>query len=1018
MDHGNTTKESGIHSVVAFEYADATVREGATGFIADDVNKVAKQLDDGSLWVLTDPVGAIWEPIGGSPTTFDGLVHSIAVDVASLHGTPSTTTTVLPGKIRDYGTGIRIGEVWMSGDTPQDQVIDIFAVTTQYFVVARSTGVLIVPAHDYVYLTPEEQTTPPRSMSLPGGAAAGVVICAAYDGVKYVWLAGIQDPTNPYTSPMTLWKFDAVTLEFVATYDVPRQAPNDSSPSSLYAGYDGYIYLGATNFGYGYSAVLYVFDEANLYWQPYQGVVPNSSPLQGTPLCMDGKYLWAYADAGSSKFLRRFDVSKPVYTVAAALERAPLAADITDVATELTCSPFTAGMFYSPAPFYAALDGEVVRVTGVAPGTGTQLVMTVVRGQLGFTAAPHYVGLAGPDVCPATYLTAPMSDSDTELTVRSVANLPPTPFYLTVMDVASTTVEQLLVTDVVGLVLTVQRPTWMANYAHAIGDVATTMYSQTLAITEDWPHQGAPFDVVTIAGATVYVQSASGGALSVYEADSATPIPVGTKFLGPSKAPFDFTPTGAQPPAYRRRKQNNAMGFVVDDVLASRKYLFTMGTSMVTRYDITNLSSIQEENYAWQHFPISLGEGNGYDVLDYSLVIEVGFGSATGGFTGESCFFHTLLGRYWGGEHAGIYSLGFLLESSLSSLIELPGLLPVEPVPVNAQSQVDCKAGMKLLCSSSYLPIQPSPLRAAYWNGRITDSFTQPFSVSGGLVEYTWDYPLAGSLSSYPLEYVRQLLAGFVEVIGNETYGPPISVPVDFVGLENGNWVAFSPYADPNYGLRVPNAGLEHWEVTPIIPTANNPVMASPQPAFVYHGRFGGWFKFTIEATCLLNLLSTGFYPQVPTDTSYPLDIGLGLGIGSGRLFTAAKVRGLHLALGSAILGADVPPFTIAVVPSLDTEFPDSPESAVIRIGGEAFQVKRPVGNTMQVTYRDGSDDHSIGDQIATDVVVKFPQVEGVVYLQPGSVLPIELAISSEGTAYPESMLVTNLHWTVRISTP
>lgn len=43
-----------MHKIHNWEYADAAAaRTGATGFIASDVGKWAKQLDDGTFWELT-----------------------------------------------------------------------------------------------------------------------------------------------------------------------------------------------------------------------------------------------------------------------------------------------------------------------------------------------------------------------------------------------------------------------------------------------------------------------------------------------------------------------------------------------------------------------------------------------------------------------------------------------------------------------------------------------------------------------------------------------------------------------------------------------------------------------------------------------------------------------------------------------------------------------------------------------------------------------------------------------------
>ena len=51
--HAKLSHTQGIHSVVAYVYADAAARLGATGFTAEDVGKVARQDDDSTYWVLT-----------------------------------------------------------------------------------------------------------------------------------------------------------------------------------------------------------------------------------------------------------------------------------------------------------------------------------------------------------------------------------------------------------------------------------------------------------------------------------------------------------------------------------------------------------------------------------------------------------------------------------------------------------------------------------------------------------------------------------------------------------------------------------------------------------------------------------------------------------------------------------------------------------------------------------------------------------------------------------------------------
>lgn len=49
-----------IHRVANWEYADATARLAATGFLPSDLGKWAKQINDGSYWELTDDSPIVW----------------------------------------------------------------------------------------------------------------------------------------------------------------------------------------------------------------------------------------------------------------------------------------------------------------------------------------------------------------------------------------------------------------------------------------------------------------------------------------------------------------------------------------------------------------------------------------------------------------------------------------------------------------------------------------------------------------------------------------------------------------------------------------------------------------------------------------------------------------------------------------------------------------------------------------------------------------------------------------------
>lgn len=86
------------HRVANWEYADATARIAAVGFIASDVGKWAKQLDDGSYWELTDDSPITWaQRTGGGGTLVDDSVNN-----AKLANMAQST---IKGRAAGTGTG-------------------------------------------------------------------------------------------------------------------------------------------------------------------------------------------------------------------------------------------------------------------------------------------------------------------------------------------------------------------------------------------------------------------------------------------------------------------------------------------------------------------------------------------------------------------------------------------------------------------------------------------------------------------------------------------------------------------------------------------------------------------------------------------------------------------------------------------------------------------------------------------------------------------------------------------------
>ena len=66
MEHGKSVG-SNVHSIVSFTYADSAERLAAVtaDFTVEDIDKVAKQLDDGSKWTL-DAISpaVVWSALG------------------------------------------------------------------------------------------------------------------------------------------------------------------------------------------------------------------------------------------------------------------------------------------------------------------------------------------------------------------------------------------------------------------------------------------------------------------------------------------------------------------------------------------------------------------------------------------------------------------------------------------------------------------------------------------------------------------------------------------------------------------------------------------------------------------------------------------------------------------------------------------------------------------------------------------------------------------------------------------
>lgn len=125
--HGNLVAGD-IHLPYNWTYADTAARTGASGFVAGDVGKLARQTDDDSIWMLT-ATAPTWHRIadGGTPdahaSTHDGDgADTIASATTQKSGLMSTADkTKLDALLAEYAFGGSSGESSTQLDTFQQK---------------------------------------------------------------------------------------------------------------------------------------------------------------------------------------------------------------------------------------------------------------------------------------------------------------------------------------------------------------------------------------------------------------------------------------------------------------------------------------------------------------------------------------------------------------------------------------------------------------------------------------------------------------------------------------------------------------------------------------------------------------------------------------------------------------------------------------------------------------------------------------------------------------------------------
>lgn len=69
--HSQQTVADGIHIIHSYEYANASARTSATGFVTGDIGKVARQLSDNTFWVLISTTPTWSELTESGTSSFD-----------------------------------------------------------------------------------------------------------------------------------------------------------------------------------------------------------------------------------------------------------------------------------------------------------------------------------------------------------------------------------------------------------------------------------------------------------------------------------------------------------------------------------------------------------------------------------------------------------------------------------------------------------------------------------------------------------------------------------------------------------------------------------------------------------------------------------------------------------------------------------------------------------------------------------------------------------------------------------
>lgn len=150
-----------IHVPHNWAYADRAAREAATGFVAADVGKLARQEDDDSIWLLTAPLPVVWARVDAG--TYRRTVHNVydfmPADEAGWVFTTTNGTIAQAQVDGHFGmremtvTGLLVGnKVWLAREDVGDDGVKLGQGDYDLEIIVRTGANLPSAADDYEVL--------------------------------------------------------------------------------------------------------------------------------------------------------------------------------------------------------------------------------------------------------------------------------------------------------------------------------------------------------------------------------------------------------------------------------------------------------------------------------------------------------------------------------------------------------------------------------------------------------------------------------------------------------------------------------------------------------------------------------------------------------------------------------------------------------------------------------------------------------------------------------------------------